>query len=195
MIRSASNAFILGAEDDAKLLEINGKASQAVIDHARYLRELALESIHGNRSNADRVTAAQSGLAMQAMNQPLIWLADMLRIYYGDEGLIPLVRMIILLSNKQKIDVNGSTIKAMDSNCNLYLKWPDWYPPTPMDKLQQANALRTLKDGGLLSVESAVKSSQEVYGFASVDEEIARIKKDQAELMKMNPQIKENINA
>ena len=71
---------MVSEKGDARLLEIGGTASAAVIEYVRTLRELALESVHGNRANADRLTAAQSGRALELMNQGLIWLADNLRI-------------------------------------------------------------------------------------------------------------------
>ena len=47
--------------------------------------------MHGNRANADRLTAAQSGRALELMNQGLVWLADNLRISYGEGALLSLV--------------------------------------------------------------------------------------------------------
>lgn len=75
IVRSASNALIVSEKGDAKLLEIGGTAASAVLDYVRVLRELALESIHGNRASADRLTAAQSGRALELMNQGLVGLA------------------------------------------------------------------------------------------------------------------------
>ena len=45
------NALVVGEKGDAKLLEIGGTASAAVIDYVRTLREFALESVHGNRAS------------------------------------------------------------------------------------------------------------------------------------------------
>ncbi len=42
---------LLSEKGDARLLEIGGTASAAVIEYVRTLRELALESIHGNRAS------------------------------------------------------------------------------------------------------------------------------------------------
>jgi hypothetical protein len=82
----AANALVLPPEGDARLLEINGGAANAVLEHCRELRQMALEAAHGNRSHADRLTAAQSGRALELMHQGLIWLADRLRISYGEVG-------------------------------------------------------------------------------------------------------------
>src|SRR6202167_3148864 len=58
MVLGAADALVVSEKGDAKLLEIGGTASQAVIDYVRILRELALESVHGNRASADRLTDA-----------------------------------------------------------------------------------------------------------------------------------------
>ena len=100
IIKSADNALVVSEKGDAKLLEIGGTASSAVLDYVRTLRELALESIHGNRSSADRLTAAQSGRALELMNQGLIWLADNLRISYGEGALLSIATMIMRLTQR-----------------------------------------------------------------------------------------------
>ena len=84
IIKGAGNALVVTEKGDAKLLEIGGTASAAVIEYVRTLREFALESVHGNRANADRLTAAQSGRALELLNQGLVWLADNLRTSYGE---------------------------------------------------------------------------------------------------------------
>ena len=84
IVKGAGNALIVSEKGDARLLEIGGTASTAVIEYVRNLREFALESIHGNRASPDRISAAQSGRALELMNQGLIWLSDNLRISYGE---------------------------------------------------------------------------------------------------------------
>ena len=98
IVKGAGNALVVSEKGDAKLLEIGGTASAAVIEYVRTLRELALESVHGNRANADRLTAAQSGRALELMNQGLIWLADNLRVSYGEGALLALARMVLRAS-------------------------------------------------------------------------------------------------
>jgi len=107
VVRGAGNALIVGEHGDARLLEIGGTASAAVIEYVRTLRELALESVHGNRASPDRLTAAQSGRALELMNQGLLWLADNLRITYGEGGLLDLVKMIAVASRRYGLRTNG----------------------------------------------------------------------------------------
>ena len=42
------------------------------------LRELALENVHGNRTDASRLSAPASGRALELMNQGLLWLATII---------------------------------------------------------------------------------------------------------------------
>jgi len=103
IVRGAGNALVVSEKGDARLLEIGGTASSAVIDYVRTLRELALESIHGNRASPERITAAQSGRALELLNQGLVWLADNLRISYGEVALLQLARLIIRASQIYKL--------------------------------------------------------------------------------------------
>ncbi|WP_287496901.1 phage portal protein [Pandoraea sp. CB10b_02] len=175
IVKGGGNAIVVSAEGDAKMLEINGTAAQAVIEYVRMLRELALESIHGNRANADKVSAAQSGRAMELMNQALIWLADKLRINYGEGALLSLLRKIVAASAKYPLKVNGEEIEPLNAKAKLTLRWPAWYAPTYADKQTQAETLTTLRTGGLLSQETAVKSLADGYDIEDPQDEVRKI--------------------
>lgn len=179
IIKGAGNALIVAADGDARMLEINGTAAQAVMDYVRMLRELAIESIHGNRANADKISAAQSGRAMELMNQSLIWLADKLRISYGEGALLELLKMIVAASEKTAITVDGKRIKL--SAEPISLRWPAWYAPTSTDMTSVVNAVKTAKDAGIISQETAVKQVAAAYDIEDTDAEIKQIKAEQAE--------------
>ena len=158
MVKGGGNAIVVGPDGDAKMLEIDGTASDAVINYVRALREMALESAHGNRTSADKISAAQSGRAMELMNQSLIWLADKLRISYGEGALLDLLRMVVKASAKFKlVKKDGTPLGEMNSKEPVSLIWPAWYAPTIQDMLDRATTLRMLCDSGLLSRETAIK--------------------------------------
>ena len=117
IIKGAGNALIVSEKGDARLLEIGGTASAAVIEYVRTLRELALESVHGNRANADRLTAAQSGRALELMNQGLIWLADNLRVSYGEGALLSLARMVLRSFANLSVAGHGAGASCNGSRC------------------------------------------------------------------------------
>ncbi|MBW4024955.1 MAG: phage portal protein [Proteobacteria bacterium] len=178
IIKGAGNALVVSKDGDARLLEIGGTAANAVIDYVRVLRELALESVHGNRSSADRIAAAQSGRALELMNQGLIWLADNLRISYGDNGLLALVRMIMAAAERYPLTVLGRPAPKMEPGTRLSLDWPRWYPQSAADQLAEAQTLSTLMQAGQISRETAIRSIADDYGIEDITAEIARIKKE-----------------
>jgi hypothetical protein len=193
VIRSAANALVLTPEDEAQLLEISGEGSKAVLEYTRTLREYILECLNGNRSNADKVNAAQSGVAMQAMNQALIWLCDKLRISYGEGGFIDLLNMIVEISNLpgKGIEIGNGYLQNLDKKEKISLRWPAWYPDTPGDKAQCANALKTLSDGGFISTETGTKVIAENYQIVDIKQERSLIEADQAKLAELTPKVSE----
>ncbi|WP_294637417.1 hypothetical protein [uncultured Aquabacterium sp.] len=182
LVRSAGNAVVVGPEGDAKLLEIGGSASAAVLEYVRACRELALEQAHGNRSNADKLSAAQSGRAMELLNQSLIWLTDKLRTSYGDRGLLPLLRMVIKAAARIEIRLSdGSKVDGMSDapEAALSLRWPHWYAPTYTDKQAEVTTLNMATGGRqLLSQETAVKSLASSYDVADPEDELRAIEAD-----------------
>lgn len=179
VIRSAANALVVDKEGDAKLLEINGTAAEAVLGYARALRELALESIHGNRSNADRVSASQSGRALEMLHQPLIWLADKLRTSYGENGLLPLLRMVAAARRRMPLQVMGEPMPEMPAKLRLSLVWPPWFARTEADRGAQASTMGNLVDHGLISRETAVAILSPEYDQPDAAVEMQRIAADQ----------------
>jgi len=182
MVKGAANAIVTSAEGDAKLLEISGDAATAVMDWVKGLRELALEGAGGNRANADKLSAAQSGRAMELMNQSLIWLADKLRISYGEGALLDLLGMVVRAAQKfDLVDKRGRKLGALNAEEDLSLRWPQWYAPTYADKDVQGQTLVGLTAGGLMSKATAVKSLASDYDIEDPEDELAAIAKDAAD--------------
>jgi hypothetical protein len=187
IVKGGGNAIVVDSTGDAKMLEINGSAAAAVIEYVRALRELALESAHGNRASADKISAAQSGRAMELMNQALIWLADKLRISYGEGALLALLRMVQKASQKLELQVNGQKIAAMKADEPIALKWPQWYAPTYTDIQAMATALQILVSTGVLSREAAIKQIADYFDIEDADAEKALIDAD----LKMQADLKQ----
>jgi hypothetical protein len=171
IVKGAGNALIVSEKGDARLLEIAGTAASAVIDYVRTLRELALESIHGNRASPERITAAQSGKALELLNQGLIWLADNLRISYGEVALIQLARLIAQASQTYQLVVLGEETAPIDPGVSLSLKWPRWYPSSAEDRQKDVQSLTTLFNAGCISRETVLKAIASTYDIEFIDEE------------------------
>jgi hypothetical protein len=162
-VKGAGNALIVSEKGDARLLEIGGTASSAVIEYVRTLRELALESIHGNRASPDRITAAQSGRALEMLNQGLIWLADNLRTSYGETGLLQLARLIMHATQKYDIVALGRDVGRLDPSAFLSLKWPRWYPTTADERQKDVQSLTSLVAAGCISRQTALRAIANCY--------------------------------
>ena len=174
MVRGAANALVVSEKGDAKLLEIGGTASAAVIEYVRTLREFALESVHGNRSDASRLSAAASGRALELMNQGLVSLADNLRVSYGEGGLLQVARMILRASRRYRLRASGQSLGPLDADAPVTLSWPRWYPETALDRQADAQTLTTLVEAGLLSRETATKFLAPTYDISDVAAELGR---------------------
>ena len=175
LIRGAGNALIVSEHGDAKLLEIGGTASSAVIEYVRTLREFALESVHGNRADASRLSAATSGRALELMNQGLLWLADNLRISYGEGAILTLARMILRAGEKYQLRVADTDVAKLDPTAKLSLIWPAWYPQTSEDRQRDASTVTTLVANSQLSRETALKAIAATYDIEDIPAELARI--------------------
>ena len=172
LVRSSSEALVVSEGGDAKLLEIGGTASEAVIGYVRTLREMALETIHGNRSSADKVSAAQSGRALEMLHQPLIWLADKLRTTYGAQGLLPLMHMVVEARQKVSLTVYGEPMVSIPRNSRLKLKWPPWFHRTVSDTSSDAIRVATLYKNRLISEQKAVAILQDDNAVMDVEAEV-----------------------
>lgn len=179
-VGGAARALSVDTDGDAKLLEINGTAAKAVLDHVTHLRGVALEAIHGNRANADRLSAATSGRAIELMMAGLIALADRLRISYGEGGLLKLLHMICKASSvvSDGLLVGDKTdMKDIDPE-GLELRWPAWLAALPRDILDGAQALVTAVDGNVISRQTAVARFGAMLGVDDATEEFARVEAD-----------------
>ena len=181
MIRGAGNAIVVGSDGDAKMLEINGTATAALMDYVKMIREFALESAHGNKSSNEKMAGVQSGRALEIMNQALVWLSDKLRISYGEGALLDVLQMIVKAADKiPLIYKDGSKVGRLGSDKPITLRWPAWYANTATDKQTIACTLTTLADAGQISQETAIKTIAADYDIEDVAAEVALIAKDQA---------------
>jgi hypothetical protein len=191
----AASALVVPPEGDAKLLEINGAAAGAVLNHIRELRTTALEMMHGNRAHPDKMTAAQSGRAMELLNQGLVWLAGKLRTSYGEGALLALLRMVCRASQVVKGGLLIGNARVTLADDGLGLKWPDWYPPTADDRVAEVNALTAAITGGVVSRETAVQTAMSFYDIEDLQAELSRIKADMAEADARTKALEAAVNA
>lgn len=176
-------AILVGPEGDAKLLEINGRSSGAVLEYVEHLRKYFLEVAHGSRIDPDRSSVPQSGKSMELLNLSLIELAGSLRLSYG-EALRKILVMMCRMAKKKKVKVQGGA-KLPDGvdpdEVELTFIWPPWYPPMAVDRFQDAQAIATLKQVNAISTKAAVEYAATEYGVADPEEELHRVEVEKKE--------------
>lgn len=177
-IKSADNALHLPKDGDARLLEITGGAVDALAKFAKVLREQALEAIHGNRSDANKLSVAQSGRAMEMMNQDLIWLCETLRNCYGELGLVKVIEMLLRIADTTTILVKGKPIGKVKSDEDVVLIWPSWYAPTPDDMQKTALSIDMFRRSKVVGQKTAIKSIASMFDIEDIDEEVEEINSD-----------------
>ena len=177
----------VGKDGDAKMLEISGTAANAVIEYARALREMALEVVGGSRANPDKLSSAQSGRAIEMLNQNLLALCDRLRTSYGEGALLSLLNMVVRAAQMFKlIDKHGRPIGNVSKDAEVSLKWPPAYRPTPTDRQSDAGTLVSLVGANLMSAETAIGVMADEYDIEDIQEELAKIEEaKQASMDKM----------
>jgi len=182
IIRSADNALVTSKDGDVRILEISGTAAAAVVSYVSFLRELSLELCGGNRSSPEKLSGAQSGRAMELMNQALIWLADKLRTSYGEGALMGLLKMVLAANQAMDLVIGGQRYNKgtlpNPETAKLTLKWPPWYQPTAADHQAQATSIKTYRDASVLSRETAIRHIQHDFDIEDPMAEIERIDED-----------------
>jgi hypothetical protein len=112
------------------------------------------------------------------MNQGLVWLADNLRISYGEGALLSLARMVLRASQVYRLRILGNGFSELDPTTRLSLTWPRWYPATAEDRQTDALTLSTLASAGQISRATAVKAIADTFDIEDVPGELARIAAD-----------------
>jgi hypothetical protein len=118
---------------------------------------------------------------MELMNQGLLWLADNLRITYGEVALLSMARMIVQASTRYTLRTTKGDVPPMDPTTALSLKWPRWYPMSASDRQLDATTLTTLMKSGLISRASAIKAIADAYDIDDVTTELAQCTAEQTE--------------
>lgn len=181
VIARPNQTLNLDATGDAKMLETSGNASHSIHEKIRMLRELAMEAMGGNRASPEKLGAPASGEAQKVMWHPTVMLADNLRNTYGVEGLLTLMRLVLKATKKYPLIIMGQKVSNLRDDIMLTLKWPPFFPPTATDRAGLVTATRSALEGGIMSKETAVKSLASLYDVEDIEEELNKIKVDEAE--------------
>ena len=141
---------LMGEDADASLLEITGKGFESSQQFIKQLREYALEVAGGLKSDSDNSTGPQSGRALELFYQVVVFFIERLRVSYGDEGLLPMLRLLLQALKEGAIDLHdGVDWSGIDLNTPLTLVWPRWWAPRGSDLQAELQALQLAAGGSV----------------------------------------------
>lgn len=106
---------------DAFLLEMDGKGTEAGLKVVDKLHDHALEQISAARKDPQRMKGPLSGRGMEFLDEDSHDLVMELRTSYGDEGMLPLLRKLVVAALD---DVDATAMSLI---------WPRLYQPTAAD--------------------------------------------------------------
>lgn len=183
LVRSPNN--ILSVEGKAKLLEITGGGFDATGKHLERLREWALEVIGGMKSNAHDQGSHQSGRALEILHNNLLLLVKRQRVAYGNNALIPLLRIILTGIQTGEFEIPG--VNVIDPNIPLHLIWNDWKKPSGSDLMNEVQALQIASGGSttapkqLLPDNIVTEQAAKLYGLPDPNRIVRDMESQRAE--------------
>lgn len=133
----------------AYLLDTNGQGILAGISYFEQLRKIALEQISASRKDPDKFSVPQSGKAMEILDEDVFDLVSEQRTNYGEDGVLPLIRKVLLMAKKARLYV------IPDRAVEVQLLWPKLYQPAVADLQAFGQAMDIILERALLTPEQA----------------------------------------
>ena len=183
-IGGTASDVITQAGGDVKFLEIRGEGLKVALEHyVAVLSDKARATGAMSRIVPDAKALGQmSAVAMKMLNQGQCSLADVLRVTIGEGVGFAILRLAMRLY--LTVDV---ALPSLDSNVKpnpeaiLEASWPAYYESTGQDRLAEVQAEVAAIEGGILSQESAVASTANLFDVQDSLEELSKIKGEQEE--------------
>jgi len=133
---------------DAKLLEMTGRGIDAGLEYVDKLRKLALELVSASRKDLEQMHGPMSGRAMEMLDQEALDAVYELRTSYGDNGLMNLIRSILLIYRHYGLAQFDDEILE-----SLVIDWPKPYLATAGEAAQLGQAIMSFQQSMVLDDE------------------------------------------
>ena len=200
--KGSDNALNVGT-GDAKYLEMVASGVEAGHKLCDRLKQNVLDVTRCVLVDPEKLSgAAQSAKAMEYIYAPMLEQADELRSQWGDNGVIPMLRLIELMARKfhgveaeqggKKVILQLDLPKKSDGSVRklgpggwIRLKWGAYFSPTETDKQITIGNIISAKAGGIIDEETAVNTGAPIFGVQDAKKMLAQIQAEQAKAMAM----------
>lgn len=158
-----------------KLLEMAGTGQKMALEQFDRYRSLLSDTTSIPQIDPESISGkAQSAEALRVLYAGLIGFASLLRVCYGEQGLVPLCKIILRVlkataSSTINVDFVSWDGKPVDpanipDRPRVRLEWGPWFAPTATDQQAMINGAASAVAAGLLSQETAVGTIAKLYG-------------------------------
>lgn len=179
LIRSSQKAWNLGRDGKAEFIESGLEGVKQATEVRGDNRNRMLEVVRIVILDPEKIAgSAQSGKAMELLNEPLVELVDELRAIFEPKfrNLILKLSLTMLVMNARGEETalqtpEGYVPKSMD----LTVNWPPIFPPTLDDITKMCGAAVQAATGNLISRETLTRWLGPIFGVENIDEELQKI--------------------
>ena len=179
LIRSSQKAWNLGREGEANLVESTMDGVKQATESRGDNRNRMLEVVRVVIMDPEKIAgSAQSGKAMEILNEPLCELLDELRTVLEPKfkNLILKVSLTMLVMNARGEETVLETPGGyMPASMDLTAQWPAIFPPTLTDIGLMVTAATGAATANIISRETLTRWLAPVFGIENVDEELDKI--------------------
>jgi len=156
--KTASGDEIKGA--DASLIEMDGSGIDTGLNWATKMLNIAKLLANLSQKDPEKIKGQMSGTAMMLLDEDFIDFVECLKVPYGDDGLVEVVRIFIIAYQHIKSD-RFKGVKP-DQIEELELNWPRQYEPEPTE----LKALQEALSGAVISGFMLTEEGSEILGAA-----------------------------
>ena len=205
--KGSDNALNVGT-GDAKYLEMIASGVEAGHKLCDRLKQNVLDVTRCVLVDPEKLSgAAQSAKAMEYIYAPMLEQADELRSQWGDNGVIPMLRLIELMARKfhgLEADQGGKrvilqldlpkkadgSVRVLGTGGWIRLKWGAYFSPTETDKQTMIANIVSAKAGEIIDEETAVNAGAPIFGVQDAAAMLGKIQeaKDKQLAMGMGPE-------
>jgi hypothetical protein len=190
--KGSDNALNVGT-GDAKYLEMVASGVEAGHKLCDRLKQNVLDVTRCVLVDPEKLSgSAQSAKAMEYVYAPMLEQADEFRSQWGDNGVIPMLRLMELMARKfhgVKAVQNGKavilqldlpkkadgTVRKLGPGGWIRLKWGPYFAATENDKQMQVANIVAAKTGEIIDEETAVNAGAPIFGVQDAAAMLAKI--------------------
>lgn len=179
LVKSSSKAWNLGRDGKASFMEANLSGVERANEFRDKVRQGIQEVTRVIMQDPEKMVAhAQSGKAMEVLNEPLVDLVMEVRSVFEERLtslLTKLMMTFIKLNAEGKSVALGMPPDYVPASLNISVAWPPVFAPTIEDIRTKVAVYVQATNAQIISRESALRILARDLGIENIEEEMAKI--------------------